>query len=356
MSYYKDFGITPNNKKDVENELLRNLYLVPKKDKGPNMPHFQETEPNYTHQADLLFLPKDDGNQYALVVVDVATGKTDSEPLKTKSAAAVLEAFKKIYSRGILKFPKRLETDPGTEFKGVVKQYFNDKGAYVRYGLPGRHRMQAVVERRNQTIGTSLLKRQTAQELLTGEPSVEWVEDLPTVVKAIDKNLPQKKKYPDRPTGDLNLLDVGTKVRVALDEPRDVTAGKRLHGKFRSGDIRWNPKERVIRQVNLGPGDPPTYLLDGTHGTLKVEDVAYTRNQLQVIPKDEKLPPTSVIRGKPEHYIAEKILDKKKIKGAIYYKIKWKGFDEKESTWEPRAQLIEDVPKLVNDYENKINK
>jgi len=109
MNYYKDFGITKNKKEDVENELLRNLYLVPKKDKGPNMPHFDNSIPDYTHQADLLFLPTDDGYHYALVVVDAATRKTDSEPLKNKTAADVLDAFKKIYARGILKFPKQLE-------------------------------------------------------------------------------------------------------------------------------------------------------------------------------------------------------------------------------------------------------
>jgi hypothetical protein len=318
------------------------------------MPHFDNTIPNYTHQADLLFLPTDDGYHYALVVVDAATRKTDSEPLKNKTAADVLDAFKKIYARGILKFPKQLETDPGTEFKGAVKKYFNDKGAYVRYGLPGRHRMQALVEKKNQTIGTALLKRQTAQELLTGEPSKEWVEDLPTIVKAIDKNLPEKKKYPDTPTGDLNILRTGTKVRVALDEPRDATAGNKLHGKFRSGDIRWDPKERVIRQANLEPGQPPLYLLDGPYGTLKVDRVYYTKNQLQVIPKNEKLPPTSVIRGQPEHYIVEKIIGRKKIRNGIFYKIKWKGYDEKDSTWESRVDLLQTVPKLVNDYEKNI--
>ena len=35
----------------------------------------------------------------------------------------------------------------------------------------------------------------------------------------------------------VELLSEGTKVRVALDEPRGVT-GEKLHGSFRASDIR----------------------------------------------------------------------------------------------------------------------
>jgi hypothetical protein len=35
-----------------------------------------------------------------------------------------------------------------------------------------------------------------------------------------------------------NLLQIGDKVRVALDEPRDID-GKKLHGRFRDSDIRF---------------------------------------------------------------------------------------------------------------------
>lgn len=339
-----------------KDQLLHNLYEQPKRDKGKDMPHIEETEPNYCHQADLLFLPTDDGYKYALVVVDCATGKTDSEPLKEKSASAVLEGFKEIYKRKILKFPQRLETDPGTEFKGVVKKYFNDKGTFVRYGLPGRHRMQALAEQRNKVIGTAITKRQTAQELLTGAPSKEWVEDLPQIVKAIDRNLPKRKTPSQFPTGSketFEFIPTGTKVRVALDEPIDTTAGKRLHGRFRAGDIKFSQKERVVKQLNLQPNQPPTYLLDGPEGTDKVTNVAYTKNQLQVIPTEEKLPHPSVIRGKATHYIVEKIIGKKKVKGKIEYKVKWRGFPESDATYEPREKLLEDVPNVVKEFEAK---
>jgi len=55
-------------------DMLRNLYIKPVKDKGINKPHYPEFEDHYMHQADLLFLPHDDDFKYALVVVDWQPG------------------------------------------------------------------------------------------------------------------------------------------------------------------------------------------------------------------------------------------------------------------------------------------
>lgn len=40
-----------------------------------------------------------------------------------------------------------------------------------------------------------------------------------------------------------------------------------------------------------------------------------------------------------EEYIVEKIVDKKEVNGKPYYLVKWEGFDESESTWEPLRNL-----------------
>ena len=103
------------------------------------------------------------------------------------------------------------------------------------------------------------------------------------------------------------LLFEGTRVRVRLDEPISVL-GKKLHGKFRTGDIKWDPEIRIIKKLILSPDQLPTYLLNGPHGKLGVSRCAYTRKQLQIVPDNENPPPDSVIRGKPERYIPERIL------------------------------------------------
>ena len=112
--------------------MLSSLYEIPKKDKGLNVPHFQPVDPNITQQADLLTLPADDGYRYALVVVDNGSRKVDAQPLKNKDSKTVLNAFKAIYKRGILKIPERMEVDAGSEFKGEVKDFFEKISCIAR--------------------------------------------------------------------------------------------------------------------------------------------------------------------------------------------------------------------------------
>jgi Chromo (CHRromatin Organisation MOdifier) domain len=276
------------------------------------------------------------------MVVDLATKKVDGEPLKTKKPEENLEAFKTIYERGRLKPPTaRLEVDMGTEFKGCVKKYFEKElGIRIRQGQRDRKKQQAYAEIANKLVGTPLHQRMAGQERLTGEASKEWIDDFRTMVDALNKNW--QRDPPPRPSGspictgdECNLLLEGTKVRVLLDAPHGVL-GEKLHGKFRASDIRWDPEIRMVRHILLHPEQPPMYLISGKTAT-------YTKNELQVVPDNENPPPPSIIRGKPEHYIAEKIIKRRTRKGKVQCLVKWRGFPEEEATWEP----IENLPKSV---------
>jgi hypothetical protein len=113
----------------------------------------------------------------------------------------------------------------------------------------------------------------SVQELKTGEPSLEWIGDFHDIVDAVDKKWrcdPSKMplSLPRISTND-TLLPEGTRVRVKLDEFISVL-GKKLHGKFRTGNIRWDPEIRTIKKLMLSPDQPPTYLLNGPHGKLGV--------------------------------------------------------------------------------------
>ncbi len=342
-------------------QVLDQLYKIPKRDVGNDAAKFLDDKPNATHQADLLFLPDDDGYRYALVVVDNATRITDAEPLKNKTNDDVKTALQKIYDRKILKIPQQLEVDPGTEFKGTVAKWLQENNVRIRVGKTARHRQQGLVERRIQIIGTAIHKRQAAEELLTSEPATAWVDDLPKIITAMNKKTKTQKfqqkpsKLPDEPTFEpgsdaRHLLKQGTKVRVMLERPQGVQ-GDKLHGKFRSGDIRWSPNERVVKQILLNPGQPPLYLLDGNVGPHKVELVAYTKAQLQEIKPNEEYPESSVIKNpeKIKTFRIEKIMQKKKQKNRWMLLIKWRGY--KEPTWEPRSEIMKDQAELVKDFE-----
>lgn len=147
--YYKTSGLAKIPKKAdiLKNEELYQLYKRPAKDKG----------------------------------------LTDAVPLKERDANTVLEAYKKIRSRQPLKDAPTyiLQTDSGSEFKGVFAKHLKSLGIYIRYGKPGRSRQQAFVESRNKTIGQALFHRMLGQEILTDEQSNSWVKHLPKITSGL---------------------------------------------------------------------------------------------------------------------------------------------------------------------------
>lgn len=336
--------------------LVDNLLKKPKKDSKMNTPTTQVSIPNFSQQADLLYLPNDKGFKYALVVVDLGNGATDAVPLKTKQPEEILTGFKTIYKRGLLNKPVQLELDNGSEFMGAFKKWAVNNEINLWYKKPGRHRQQAVVERTNQIIGDALHKRMIAEEILTKKHAVAWVSVLPKVIDDMNKSrsFRRPRKIVENPvcSGDsCVLLDEGTKVRTRLDNPIDIVTNKTIPGRFRSADIKWDPTVRTIVSVIIKPGQPPLYLLNSLDKSSEYESIGYTKNQLQVIPEDEQLPSDDVIVGDDEYYIPERILDKTKKNGKIYYLIKWKGYHKDESTWESRAKFMEDQPVMVRKYE-----
>ena len=291
------------------------------------------------------------------VFVDIGSRKIDAEPLKNKESQTVLDALLKIYKRGILKTPSyQIQVDPGTEFKGAFEKYWKKKGLNIRVGQTGRHRQQGLIERMNQSIAKPLLMRQIAEELITNEPSYEWTEFLPDVIKYLNKKYEVKKfendKHPDykkifadvRCEGkSCEVMPNGTSVRYQLDEPINHLTGHKLHGNFRSADIRWSVKPTTIERCQLMPNQPILYKIKG-------KTALYTRNQLQIVNVKSELPPDTI----QKKFIIEEILEKKKIKNKIMYLILWKGY--KDATWEPRTEIIKDVPEMINTFEESLKK
>lgn len=295
MSKYKKLLKELEYIEDVkDNNLVKNLLQIPKKDKGFQAAHTICPTPQYIYQVDVLFLPDDNGYKYLLVAVDIATGKCDAEPLKDKSSKVVRNALTAIYKRNNLDLPHEIEVDAGTEFKDDFDKHF-DKVSHVRHKKSCRHRAQAVVEGVNSLISKLLQTRMLSEEMNTGETSVEWVDEVPNVIKALNKNFAHTPPKTDvkthipikvkKGTVAVDVLEIGTAVRIQLDNPVDAVASKRLHGKFRLGDIHWENKVRKVTQVYLRPDFPPMYEIYDD------ENVAYTRNQLQPVKSNEKKPP-----------------------------------------------------------------
>jgi hypothetical protein len=290
MYYIKmtdDFGLY--RKKGNNKSIVGDLMKIPEKELNINMPKRDPRfiESGYIHQADLLFLPNDDGYKYALVIVDIGSGVIDAEPLKTKTQIEVLSAFKTIYSRDNLDIPKALlQIDKGSEFNGPVAKYFSNNKVMIRRGQTGRHRQQANVESFNGIIARAIFYALHTEELKTGEKATEWTDNLPKIIKIINKHVKvEKKKEKSKPadtdircTGQACiLLNKGQKVRKILDEPKDPGTQTKLAGKFRKTDTRWENQIRTIDAIILHPAQPPLYKLSG------LKNVLFTKAQLQTI-------------------------------------------------------------------------
>ena len=351
--FYKDLK---SNNKQTE---LYQLYKKPLPEKGVDMPHIQVFKPNFEHQADLLYLPHDKEFKYLLVVVDSHNKKIDAEPIKSKVQGdnEILDAFKRIYSRNILKFPKILKLDNGTEFKAVnIQNYFANNNVIIKYSLPGRHRQQSMVEKANFKIGSVLLKRMASQELITGQKSTEWVDDLKDLVSVINEHLPppttKPKSYDILATKYSGIIiPLNTKVRALLDHPQDTVKGSWLVGKFRAGDIRWTPDTHIITDIILKPCYPPMYILDDDYS------VARTKQQLQVITDKEIPPDPKYLRGKPDTFIIENIVDKRKVGMKTQYKVKWRSFDNSHNSWVDSKEFdrTKVLQQMKKDYNLKLN-
>lgn len=261
-------------------ELAKLLLKKPIKENYLETPHIQVKGAGEFQQADLIYLTNDKGYKYALVVVDLGNRLCDAEKLKSRDAEAVLKAFKKIYERGILKLPKFITTDPGSEFKGVVKKYFKDNDVYHKFSPTGRTNSQALAESRNREIGKEIMLNQLTKEIKNKKVNKEWIKDLPDIISELNRRYEVKKFKPlsDDPIitkRNKTLLTEGDRVRLKLDKPQDFF-GTKLSGRFRAADIRWTPKIYKIDLVLIRPSYPPMYYIKDTR-------TAYTRGQLQLV-------------------------------------------------------------------------
>jgi hypothetical protein len=73
---------------------------------------------------------------------------------------------------------------------------------------------------------------------------------------------------------------------------------QRLHGKFRQGDVRWDKTPKPITQIYLRPNQPPMYKIGDN------KNVAYTKNQLQIVPVNEIKPSAKL----QEKFIINKLI------------------------------------------------
>jgi len=147
-------------------------------------------------QADIAQLYDHDGFKYFLVVVDIFSQRVWAQPLKSKKALEVKNAFieifksmeptingKKVHMFGLKSPISQLSTDMGGEFIGL-KEYFKSQGILLtyKYGKTKASFAEGFIH---------LIKRKLYM-IMRSELSNNWPKYLPAVVNLLNsRKLPQ---------------------------------------------------------------------------------------------------------------------------------------------------------------------
>lgn len=304
---------------------------------------------DFNFMADILMLPiiKETKQRYLLVVVDLWSNEFDIEPLITKTAKECLEAFKTIIKRPYLKLPQgSIRTDNGGEFKDVFHTFLKDNNINHRLSNPHRHKQNANVESLNLQLGRIFMTYLTNMELKTKNPYHKWTDILEIVRVELNKvrKIPDGNPFNLEPilyNDDIPKFKVGDVVIHKLDHPKNAMGRNETTEQFRQGDIRWdlNNKLKIIKVLNYPNNN--RYILN------KIKNVSFVEAELKLS------------NAKEEYFEIKQILDRyyNKNKKSYYYKIWWKGYLKKDTTWEPYKKLIEDgFIKELNEFDSSIIK
>jgi hypothetical protein len=269
-----------------------------------------------------------------------------------------------------------ISVDSGSEFKDVFASWCKNNNIFLKVAMPARHSQQANVESLNRVLGRRLNNYMNQQEFKSGKSYHGWVDVLPIVVKELneirDKPLPKdiyevkynnfdpattevktteepKPKYievnalftglTDGKEYDMKLpkFKVGDVVMRLLDKPKNILGHNENTEQFREGDVRFdfNQPRKITRILYMNTEPYYRYMLNGFN------NVSYDASQLRKT------------KEKVEKHIINRISDRFKKNGQTYYKVHWKDAKNNKPSWEPRDELMKDVPDLVEAYDVK---
>ena len=123
-----------------------------------------------------------------------------------------------------------------------------------------------------------------------------------------------------------------------LLRPMDATGKLHQDSTFRVGDIRWSPETKRIVSILYYPDEPYyRYKLEN------MPNISYSANEL-------KLATTQTSKKD----LVRELLNKKRVKNKIYYRVWLKGHTKNQSKWESEEDLVRDgLQDLIDNYSEK---
>jgi len=305
------------------------------------------TTPNKILMMDLVNMEKFQvrGYKYLFNAVDMSSRFIYSVAMKNKEKEEVLKSFKKIYNKSKT---HAVRSDNGSEFiNKPFKDYLEKNGIKQILGEAGKPASNGMIERANATI------KELIQKALEINPKFDWVKNLDKLIENINNSNHRITGHTPNEIQKAYKNDDNVVLESARDKELKIKKKNISKEVFEKGDLvrRHQPSDKT-RQV----WSNEIYEIERVYKPKK----SYTvyEYKLEGLPDRFKEEELQKIVGDPQNKIekVQKFVISKLVKPVIkdnteYYEVQWKGY--RETTLEPREILLEDVPKMVSQYEKK---
>jgi transposase InsO family protein len=282
--------------------------------------------------------------QYVLTAIDLFSKKAWAVPLNNKEAKTVANGMKEILKQ--INHPvKSLRSDNGSEFiSKEFSQLVNAHNIKQIFSLPHTPQSNGNIERFN-----GILKRLINMSLKV-DKDFDWINGMDTLIDNYNnvkqattgerpdeietfKNYGQVKEHTEHMVighkqQETKKYAVGDKVRIKVDAESD-TQKPNFSKEIYSVERASEPRSKV--------GTPYYYLKE-------VKGKFYNNDLLKVDEVEHEI-------ENVEKWNISKIVDARIMNGQKCYEVQWVGYNQ--TTIEPRAELVKDVPKLVKQFERE---
>nr|CAD2181079.1 unnamed protein product [Meloidogyne enterolobii] len=280
--------------------------------------------------ADFQKLSKENqGNNYALVAIDVLSKRVFAEPVKSKKPGDMIQAFEKILERMEM-YPHRIFSDKGLEFRAKELMEFFHKKDIEKYTSNASTVKASLAERCIRNL------KQRIYRYMSEKHSLKWTKVLQKIVKAINHSN-------CRILGGLRPVDVSfnnaQEIRKMVFGPI-ITQPNKKRTRFNKDDF-----VRMSRNKNIfAKGYLPNY----SDEILQVDLVKNRAKPNRYRVRDAKgeafegyFYPEELTRVKKDDttsYRIEKVIRSRKRNGSKEYLVKF--FDYPDPEWIDESQFV----------------
>ena len=268
-----------------------------------------------------------------------------SVALKIKEENEVLKGFKKIFNKSKI---RAVRSDNGSEFINKKFKDFLEKNDIKQIlGEAGKPQSNGMIERANATI------KELIEKSIEINENFDWVKNLDKLINNINNSQHRITGFTPNEIQTAFKNDNKDVLEEAFNKELKIKKPKISKEVFEVGDlVRIKKPSDKTRQV----WSDEVYEIEKVYKPKKAYSVY--EYKLDAFPDKFKEEELLKIVGDPQNKLIKvdtfdisKLIKPVIQDDKIFYEVKWKGY--RETTLEPRENLMKDVPKMLGQFERK---